>query len=81
MVVWLLAEPSIWEMTCIPAFSREIHECKLVIELDGPVHDYQKEKDYNRDVILQELGLQVLHIRNEELENMERVKNKIINSL
>jgi len=28
---------------------------------------------------LQELGLKVLHIRNEEMKNMENVKNKIIN--
>ncbi len=57
------------------------HECKLVIELDGPVHDYQEEKDYNRDLVLNELGLKVIHIRNEELTNLEKVKKKIINLL
>lgn len=57
------------------------HESKLVIELDGPIHDLQKEKDYNRDLIIQELGLEVLHIRNDELNDIEKVKKKIINSL
>jgi very-short-patch-repair endonuclease len=56
------------------------HEHKLVVELDGSVHDYQQEKDYNRDLILIETGLKVLHIRNEELRNMTKVKNKILNS-
>ena len=38
-----------------------------------------KDWDNERDLTLQELGLKVLHIRNEELENMGEVKNKIIN--
>jgi very-short-patch-repair endonuclease len=53
-------------------------EKKLVIELDGPVHDYQKEKDYSRDKVLEGLGLKVLRIKNEELANMEKVKQKIL---
>lgn len=57
------------------------HESKLVIELDGPIHDFQRDKDYERDLTIQELGLKVLHIRNEELEDMKKVKNKIINLL
>ena len=40
------------------------HECRLIIELDGPVHDLQKERDNERDFTLQELGYKVLHIRN-----------------
>ena len=55
------------------------HECRLIIELDGPVHDLQKERDNERDLTLQELGYKVLHIRNEELEDMEKVKKKIKN--
>jgi len=55
------------------------HEYKLIVELDGPVHDLQKERDDERDLTLQESGFKVLHIRNEELENMEKVKNKIKN--
>ena len=40
---------------------------KLVIELDGPVHDYQKERDFRRDQILRSQNLKVLRIKNEEL--------------
>ena len=50
---------------------------KLIIELDGPIHDYQKEKDYKREQILASNDLRVLRIRNEELDNIEDVKKKI----
>ena len=53
-------------------------EKKLVIELDGKVHDYLNEYDSQRDLVLKELGLKVLRIRNEELFDMEEVLNKII---
>jgi very-short-patch-repair endonuclease len=52
-------------------------EQKLVIELDGKIHDYQKERDINRDKILQVFGLKIIRIRNEELRNIEKVKSKI----
>lgn len=50
---------------------------KLIIELDGPMHEFQKEKDYRREDILASLNLRVLRIRNEELNNIELVKLKI----
>lgn len=56
-------------------------EKKLVIELDGPIHNFQKEKDYNRDKVIEGLGLKVLRIQNEELGNLEMVKLKILNIL
>lgn len=49
----------------------------LVIELDGKIHDYQKDRDAERDLIIKSLGLKILHIKNEELDNMNRVKLKI----
>ena len=52
-------------------------EYKLVVELDGEIHNYQKEHDTHRDLILSSLNLKVLRIKNEEIENMEAVKNKI----
>lgn len=52
-------------------------EMKLVIELDGPIHEFQVEKDAERTAILQELGVRVLRIRNEELRDMARVRAKI----
>ncbi len=50
---------------------------RLVIELDGKIHDYQKDRDDERDLIIKNLGLWILHIKNEELDDMERVKLKI----
>ena len=52
-------------------------ETKLVIELDGRYHDFQQDYDQNRDSILQELGLRVLRIKNEELSDLGRVLEKI----
>jgi very-short-patch-repair endonuclease len=53
------------------------YEKKAVIELDGPVHDTTEEYDQYRDSELQELGIHILRIRNEEIENMKEVLNKI----
>jgi very-short-patch-repair endonuclease len=53
---------------------------KLVIELDGPIHNFQKERDYKRDEILRGKGLKVLRINNNELKNIELIKLKIISA-
>jgi very-short-patch-repair endonuclease len=50
---------------------------KLIVELDGPIHDFQKEKDYRRELVLVSHNLRILRIRNEELNNIEQVKKKI----
>jgi leucyl-tRNA synthetase len=52
-------------------------EKKLVVELDGKIHDYQKEKDENRDKVIEGLGLKVLRIKNEEVQNIKLLKDKI----
>lgn len=54
------------------------HEKKLVIELDGKIHIKTKEYDENRDTILKELGLKVLRIQNEELDDWFKLKEKIL---
>ena len=41
---------------------------KLVIEIDGPVHEVQEEYDQEREKILQELGYQVIRFKNSEVE-------------
>jgi very-short-patch-repair endonuclease len=53
------------------------YEKKTVIELDGPIHDTTVEYDQFRDSELEEMGIHLLRVRNEELENMEKVLNKI----
>ena len=50
----------------------------LIIELDGRIHDSQKEKDYQRDMILAANNLRVLRIANDELSEIEKVKIKIV---
>ena len=52
-------------------------EEKLVVELDGKIHLQTKERDAFRDSILSELGITVLRIKNEDLENMEEVLDRI----
>ncbi len=44
-------------------------EKKLVIELDGIIHDFQKEYDKNRDKIITEMGLTIVRFKNEEVKN------------
>ncbi|SHI53856.1 Protein of unknown function [Tangfeifania diversioriginum] len=51
----------------------------LAIELDGKIHLYRKAEDNRRDEILKELGIKVLRIKNEELENIDNVLLKIKN--
>jgi len=53
------------------------HEKQLVVELDGKIHNSQKEYDENRDRILAGLGLRVIRFRNDELGDMERVLAQI----
>ena len=52
-------------------------ELNLVIEVDGKVHDFQKSYDYQRDLVLNGFGLNVLRIKNEELVDMEGVLERI----
>lgn len=52
-------------------------EKSLIVELDGPIHDHQKDYDQNRDQILKELGLQVLRLKNHELTNHSFALKKI----
>ena len=56
-------------------------EKKLVIELDGNVHKYQKYYDYQRDLVLKTLGLKTVRITNDELSDMKKVKRKILKEL
>jgi very-short-patch-repair endonuclease len=54
-------------------------ERKVVIEVDGPIHEESEEYDDYRDSELEKLGLHILRIKNEELENMNEVLYKISN--
>ncbi len=53
--------------------------CKLVIELDGGVHDNRAETDEARTQVLNNYGYRVLRFRNEEvLRNLGSVLEQIL---
>jgi cyclase len=45
------------------------HESRLVIEVDGPIHEKpeRREHDLNRDAEMERLGIKVLRFTNEEI--------------
>ena len=45
------------------------HEERLVIELDGLIHQYRLEEDKDRTEIIKYLGIKVLRFKNEEVIN------------
>ena len=58
------------------------HEFKLVIEVDGKIHDKQKDYDEMRDRELGALGLKVIRFTNAEVvANIEGVLGKIRGSM
>lgn len=52
---------------------------KLIIEVDGKIHENQIDYDHKRDELLREMNLNILRIKNEELSNIDKVIEKIEN--
>jgi leucyl-tRNA synthetase len=51
---------------------------KLIIEVDGPIHDFQKEDDDNRTFNLEVKGYKVIRFKNEEvIGNIDKVLSQI----
>ena len=48
-------------------------EKKVIIELDGPVHDLRKNEDIEKDTKLNERGFYVKRIKNKELDDISKV--------
>jgi very-short-patch-repair endonuclease len=48
-------------------------EEKLIIEIDGKIHENQKEYDELRTKIINILGISVVRIKNEEINNTESI--------
>jgi very-short-patch-repair endonuclease len=44
-------------------------EARLVVEVDGPIHGYQKTNDELRTSIINDLGITVIRFANERIEN------------
>ena len=54
------------------------HQYKLVIEIDGKIHDFQKEYDINREAELRKYGIKIIRFTNSEINNnIGLVINKI----
>ena len=56
-------------------------ESKLIIEVDGGIHEKMQDNDKMRDIIIGELGMKVIRIRNEELEDLSMIKDRILSYL
>lgn len=60
------------------------HKYKLVIELDGSIHDTPEQivKDKKRTIDLEKNGLIVMRFRNKEVKtNIEKVKSAILSKI
>ncbi len=60
------------------------HEKKIIIELDGGIHDLPEQHEYDdgRTFVLEEKGFKILRFKNEEIENeLEKVLNRILSYL
>ena len=42
---------------------------KLIVEIDGPIHETQKNRDGERQQLLEKLGYQILRLKSDEVEN------------
>jgi very-short-patch-repair endonuclease len=55
--------------------------CKLIVEIDGDIHDNQIEEDILRTKEMESFGYRVIRFRNEEiLSNIKLVLNKILDA-
>ena len=57
------------------------HKLKLVIEIDGEIHDenFQSERDDGRTYEMEQLGIKVIRFKNEEiLKNIDNVIREIL---
>ena len=54
------------------------HKAKLVIEVDGEIHNFQKEYDLGREAELEKYGITVIRFTNEDVFNeIDKVIEKI----
>jgi very-short-patch-repair endonuclease len=54
------------------------HKAALVVEVDGDIHDLQREEDALREKALNEMGLKIVRFRNDDaLKNLSAVVEKI----
>jgi len=56
--------------------------CKLIVEVDGEIHNFQREKDAERTRLLEELSFRVIRFTNDDVLNriewvLEKIKESI----
>jgi very-short-patch-repair endonuclease len=55
------------------------HQHELIVELDGGIHELQKEYDAEREAYLIALGFRIIRFKNEEIfKDLQRVLLKIV---
>jgi len=55
---------------------------KLILEVDGDIHTHLLDYDEARDILVNEMGIKVLRIKNEEVrEDLKTVLEKIFQML
>ncbi|MHA4808282.1 endonuclease domain-containing protein [Flavitalea flava] len=57
------------------------HQLKLVIEVDGPIHDNIKKADEERQNIIESEGIKVIRFSNDEIIKNKKCVIEILNSL
>lgn len=62
------------------------HNATLVVEVDGDIHDLQQEEDVRREKVFHEMGLRVVHFRNDEVMRklsvvVGRIKDMVTNKV
>jgi len=58
------------------------HECRLVVEVDGKIHDYRQEDDRIRTELLETNHMRVLRVQNDDIEkDLHGVLGKIKDAL
>jgi very-short-patch-repair endonuclease len=58
------------------------HKAKLVIEIDGKIHNQQKEEDDSRTEEINKFGIKVIRFTNEDvLKDIDKVLNNIYEKL
>src|SRR5262245_34756936 len=55
------------------------HCKKTIIELDGKIHEFEDQKEYDkaRDKLIGEFGIRILRLKNEEVRKLNYVLQKI----
>jgi len=55
------------------------HQYELIVEVDGDIHEFQKEYDTEREEYLKSLGFRIIRFKNEEIQkDLKTVLQRIV---